>query len=282
MRRTVQLPTRYTRARRRHILRDITYWDPFRDMHQLRAEIEGLIDRAASGAKSAVGAPWRPVSDVVETDDAIMITAELPGCKDEDVEVLVRDRVLTIRGTRTMEESSEDEHYRRVERCTATSSGRSGCLRASHRRTSTRRSPTAYCRSRSRSRRPARRPASRSPAATSPPTGAVAHAPVRVGRRVWAYAVVESASAKAAGFRSVNGSAPCPSGGESWSNTARVIGNTSRCSRPSGVPRSSDERTRGSRRVRPEGRPLEETSPGCLRAGQRLGRRGLGSITTGM
>ena len=98
------------------MLRDITYWDPFRDMHQLRAEIEGLIDRAASGAKSAVGAPWRPVSDVVETDDAIMITAELPGCKDEDVEVLVRDRVLTIRGTRTMEESSEDEHYRRVER----------------------------------------------------------------------------------------------------------------------------------------------------------------------
>lgn len=97
-------------------MRDITYWDPFRDMHQLRSEIEGLIDRAASGAKSAVGAPWRPVSDVVETDDAIMITAELPGCKDEDVEVLVRGRLLTIRGTRTMEETSEDQHYRRVER----------------------------------------------------------------------------------------------------------------------------------------------------------------------
>jgi HSP20 family protein len=97
-------------------MRDITYWDPFRDMRQLRSEIEGLIDRAASGAKSAVGAPWRPVSDVVETDDAIMITAELPGCNDEDVEVLVRGRVLTIRGTRTMEATSESEHYRRVER----------------------------------------------------------------------------------------------------------------------------------------------------------------------
>jgi HSP20 family protein len=97
-------------------MRDITYWDPFRDMHQLRSEIEGLIDRAASGAKLVVGAPWRPVSDVVETDDAIMITAELPGCKDEDVEVLVRGRTLTIRGTRTLEHKSEDERYRRVER----------------------------------------------------------------------------------------------------------------------------------------------------------------------
>ena len=97
-------------------MRDITYWDPFRDMHQLRSEIEGLIDRAASGAKSAVGAPWRPISDVVETADSIMITAELPGCKDEDVEVTVRDRILTVRGTRQMEEKSEDEHYRRVER----------------------------------------------------------------------------------------------------------------------------------------------------------------------
>ena len=53
---------------------------------------------------------------LVETDDSIMITAELPGCKDEDVEVLVRDRLLTIRGTRTMQECSETEHYRRVER----------------------------------------------------------------------------------------------------------------------------------------------------------------------
>jgi len=97
-------------------MRDITYWDPFRDIHQLRSEIEGLIDRAAIGAKSAVGAPWRPISDVVETDDAIMITAELPGCKDEDVEVLVRGRTLTIRGTRTMEDKTETEHYRRVER----------------------------------------------------------------------------------------------------------------------------------------------------------------------
>jgi HSP20 family protein len=99
-----------------HTMRDITYWDPFRDMTQLRSEIEGLIDRAASGAKSAVGAPWRPVSDIVETDDSIMITAELPGCKDEDVEVVVRGRVLTIRGSREIQEKSEGEHYRRVER----------------------------------------------------------------------------------------------------------------------------------------------------------------------
>jgi HSP20 family protein len=97
-------------------MRDITYWDPIRDMHQLRSEIEGLIDRAASSAKSAVGAPWRPVSDVVEADDTIVITAELPGCNDEDVEIAVHGRVLTIRGTRTMEERSDDEHYRRVER----------------------------------------------------------------------------------------------------------------------------------------------------------------------
>lgn len=98
-------------------MRDITYWDPFRDVNQLRAEIEGLISRASGGARSsAVGAPWRPVSDVVETDHELMITAELPGCKDEDVEVSVRGRVLTIRGHRQMQESTQDAHYRRLER----------------------------------------------------------------------------------------------------------------------------------------------------------------------
>jgi HSP20 family protein len=40
----------------------------------------------------------------------------LPACKDEDVEVTVRHRILTVQGTRQREEKSKDEHYRRVER----------------------------------------------------------------------------------------------------------------------------------------------------------------------
>jgi HSP20 family protein len=40
----------------------------------------------------------------------------LPACNDEDVEVTVRNRILTVRGTCQREEKSKDEHYQRVER----------------------------------------------------------------------------------------------------------------------------------------------------------------------
>jgi HSP20 family protein len=97
-------------------MRDITRWDPWHDMQSLRNEIEGLIDRAASGTRLSVGAPWRPVADVVETDHTMIITAELPGCKDDDVKVSLHGGVLTIRGHRTLEQESGDAQYHRRER----------------------------------------------------------------------------------------------------------------------------------------------------------------------
>ena len=95
---------------------ELSYWDPWRDMHALRSELEALIDRAAPGRHHGPGAPWRPVADVVESDHRTVITAELPGCKDEDVEVAVHGRVLTIRGHRTLEQESADDRVHRRER----------------------------------------------------------------------------------------------------------------------------------------------------------------------
>jgi HSP20 family protein len=56
------------------------------------------------------------VSDVVETDDAILITAELPGVKDEDIEISVHRGVLEIHGERRREEEVRKEGYVHRER----------------------------------------------------------------------------------------------------------------------------------------------------------------------
>jgi HSP20 family protein len=62
------------------------------------------------------GGSWVPAVDIKETEDAFLITADLPGFSVDDVEVTVENRVLTIRGERAFEEASEGESYRRVER----------------------------------------------------------------------------------------------------------------------------------------------------------------------
>lgn len=59
---------------------------------------------------------WTPAVNILEREDAIVITADLPGLKAEDVDVTVDNGVLTVKGERTMEEVAEGETYHRVER----------------------------------------------------------------------------------------------------------------------------------------------------------------------
>ena len=59
---------------------------------------------------------WTPSVNILEKENSIVITADLPGLKAEDVEVTVDKGVLTLKGERTLEEATEGETYHRVER----------------------------------------------------------------------------------------------------------------------------------------------------------------------
>ena len=59
---------------------------------------------------------WSPAVNILEREDEIVITADLPGLKAEDVEVTIENSVLTLKGERTFAEATEGETYHRVER----------------------------------------------------------------------------------------------------------------------------------------------------------------------
>jgi HSP20 family protein len=59
---------------------------------------------------------WMPPVDIVEEKDTIVLTAELPGFKEDQVEIQVENGVLTLRGERKLEERTEGKNYHRVER----------------------------------------------------------------------------------------------------------------------------------------------------------------------
>jgi HSP20 family protein len=59
---------------------------------------------------------WMPAINILEREDAMVITADLPGLRAEDVEVTVEEGTLSIRGERRLEEAAEGETYHRVER----------------------------------------------------------------------------------------------------------------------------------------------------------------------
>src|SRR5688572_27647880 len=100
--------------------------DPFitlhREMNRLFDDIFRGFDMAPFGSLSGAGrmAGW-PSVEVSETDKDLRISAELPGMDEKDVEVLMQDGVLTIRGEKKSEVDDKERafserYYGRFER----------------------------------------------------------------------------------------------------------------------------------------------------------------------
>ncbi len=91
--------------------------DPFRDFQRRLNRIFGEGTGFWPETEEAMSlSTWAPACDVFENDNAIMIKAELPGVKKEDVKVTIENNVLTLRGERKFEEEVKRENFHRVER----------------------------------------------------------------------------------------------------------------------------------------------------------------------
>jgi HSP20 family protein len=94
----------------------ISRWDPFRDLSVLQDRINRIFSEATrGGAESASTRTWAPVVDIMETPSDLVVRAELPGFKQEDIDVEVTSESLTIKGERPFDETAK-EQYLRVER----------------------------------------------------------------------------------------------------------------------------------------------------------------------
>lgn len=92
-----------------------TFRRPEASMGNMLSPLHRQIDRLFEDFWSG-GAPlWQrtmtfvPRVDIVESDKDIKVTAELPGMDENDVEVILDKRLLTLRGEKTMEREEKDE-----------------------------------------------------------------------------------------------------------------------------------------------------------------------------
>src|SRR5665647_3911715 len=90
-------------------------WDPFRDLTALQTEVNRLSSRA-SGGDASERQSWTPAIDVVETEGAIVLKAELAGMDPKDINIEVQDNVLTVSGERRFEEEVKEDKFYRIER----------------------------------------------------------------------------------------------------------------------------------------------------------------------
>mgnify|MGYP002713099555 FL=1 len=92
--------------------------DPFSLLHR---EVDRLFSDFSRGA-TVPNWPFGgngvqvPSIDVSETEKALEITAELPGVEEKDIDVQLRDDVLTIKAEKKAEKESKEKTYHLVER----------------------------------------------------------------------------------------------------------------------------------------------------------------------
>ena len=60
--------------------------------------------------------PWAPAVDIFETENELVVKADLPDVNAEDLDIRVENNILTIRGDRKFEHNVNEENYLRVER----------------------------------------------------------------------------------------------------------------------------------------------------------------------
>ena len=81
----------------------------------------GRLFHAVRRISEAKGAGWRssswsPAVDIYETDDAIIVKAELPGFAREDVHIEIKQHALLLEGSRPHDREADEEHYHCMER----------------------------------------------------------------------------------------------------------------------------------------------------------------------
>jgi len=97
----------------------IVRWEPFRDMVSAQRDFDRLFREAFSshlGDTELSTRSWAPPVDIYETEDAIVLKAELPGVDPKDVEVRVEDNTLYLKGERKFQKEVKEQNYHRVER----------------------------------------------------------------------------------------------------------------------------------------------------------------------
>ena len=99
---------------------NLVKWNPWREMPAMPDRLNRFFDDpffsiGRMAEDSGLGM-WNPAVDLYEKDDHFMIKAELPGVDKNDINIDLKDRLLTLSGERTHDKEVNEENYYRRER----------------------------------------------------------------------------------------------------------------------------------------------------------------------
>src|SRR5580692_7768670 len=104
-------PLRWTRM-------PIIRWDPYRDVVALQNRMNSLFqDFSRNGENESVTASgFVPPVDIYEDEHKLVLKIEIPGMRQQDLDVRMENNTLTVKGERSFQTEEKEENFHRVER----------------------------------------------------------------------------------------------------------------------------------------------------------------------
>jgi HSP20 family protein len=94
----------------------LTRFDPFPGITRWNETLDQFFQDLANVPQGGEAGLLAPAIDVSEDATRITVTAELPGLEKKDIELSVKDGVLSLRGEKRMEEETRNGKFHRIER----------------------------------------------------------------------------------------------------------------------------------------------------------------------
>ncbi len=94
-------------------------WDPWKDLIALQERMNRLLEESFGRLRreeGLVSGAWTPAVDIYETENSLVVTAEIPGVSEKDIDVRIENNQLVIKGERKFEKETKEENYHRIER----------------------------------------------------------------------------------------------------------------------------------------------------------------------
>ena len=89
----------------------------FRNFSAFQDQFNRIVESSLKGSPdNSALTTWAPAVDIYETENDLVLKADLPEVAEKDIDIRVENNMLTIRGERKLEESVKEDNYLRVER----------------------------------------------------------------------------------------------------------------------------------------------------------------------
>jgi HSP20 family protein len=96
----------------------VVRWEPFRELAALQNEMGRWMGQLAGTVTPGSGqsSTWLPSVDTWETENELVLSLDLPGISEDDIDIELQDNVLTVSGERQRTSEPSSERFYRFER----------------------------------------------------------------------------------------------------------------------------------------------------------------------